>query len=248
VFSRNAASSRAIPIEKMIERIRNDPAIPSYWGKNQRGMAAKEEIDTASKADACTLWLNARDRAIESANALVALGLHKQTVNRILEPWAHISVVITATEFDNFFNLRCDEAAQPEIQVLAHQMKYAMRDSVPVTLHPGDWHMPYITADERASIDWSAIPEDVEFGSLWFKDAICCSVARCARVSYVTHGDENANRDKDIAMHDSLLSGGHMSPFEHQAVASYDHGFRGNFRGWVQYRKMLPNEAVWKRP
>jgi thymidylate synthase ThyX len=248
VFSRNAASSRAIPIEKMIKRIQDDPAMPEYWGKNQKGMTATKEVGTEEKAAACAIWLDARDSAIGYAQLLAGYGLHKQIANRVLEPWAHINVVMTATELDNFFNLRCDAAAQPEIRVLATRMKNALLVSEPEVIYPGQWHIPYLSKDERADINWLTQGDQTKSNQLWWKDAIKCSVARCARVSYVAHGEENANRNKDIELHDSLLASGHMSPFEHQAVAGYENNFRGNFRGWVQYRKTLPNEAVWQPP
>src|SRR5579872_1789847 len=87
VFSKNSASSRAIPIEKFIQTIKDNPAMPEFWGKNQSGMQALEELDEEGKTEAKRLWLEARDIAIQSALKLHSMNVHKQIVNRILEPW-----------------------------------------------------------------------------------------------------------------------------------------------------------------
>src|SRR4051794_25900622 len=148
-ISRNASSTRAIPTAKMIEWIEQDPAMPVYWGKNQKGMQATEELPPETISESEWVWLHARDVAIRGAKSLMAKGVHKQIASRILEPWAHINVVATATDWSNFFALRCHKAAMPEIQKLAVMMARAYRDSKPRQLWSGEYHLPYVEDFER---------------------------------------------------------------------------------------------------
>jgi len=240
LFSRNASSSRAIPAKRLFEDIERDPAMPIHWGRNQKGMQAKQEMDIF-QADACKeLWLSARDSALAVARGLESMGLHKQVVNRITEPWAHISVVVTASEYDNFFALRCHPDAQPEIKALADQMRDLYFSETPRKLNPGQWHLPYVTAEERFSPgNMRKSGELKNEGSL-----IRASIARCARVSYLTHDKKEPSIDLDVALYTRLFDSKHMSPFEHVATPSADpNSWSGNFKGWVQYRKMLKGEA-----
>jgi hypothetical protein len=228
LFSRNASSSRAIPIEKMIEWVESDPVIPIHWGAKKKGMQAGNEIEHKSIAQLA--WLGAFKTVLSFAKVLDHLGLHKQIVNRIIEPWSHINVILTATEFDNFFWLRCHKDAQPEIQKLAVLMARARRDSVPVSLPEGAWHLPYVLNAEK-----HLYPIELQ---------LKMSVARCCRVSYLTMEGKPAEPEKDFALHDQLLTDKHMSPFEHCAQATDDaNHWYGNFRGWKQYRKTIPNEV-----
>jgi thymidylate synthase ThyX len=232
MFSRNASSTRAIPTARMMEWVRQDPAMPVYWGKNQRGMQATAELTESEQKRAARVWRAARDEALDRAQQLLDFGVHKQIASRILEPWAHINVVVTATSFDNFFALRCHPTAMPEIQVLAVRMARAYLDNRPAPLEAGEWHLPYVTPE-----DW---PRSIA-------DQIKISVARCARVSYRTFDGKAPDPEEDIALHDRLRDNGHWSPFEHQAKAMNagdGDSFRsGNFRGWVQYRQMLPKSV-----
>lgn len=244
-FSRNASSSRAIPVEKQIHQVFNTPATPIHWGKNQPGMQARKEIDFPTLAQ--DIWKYASELAVDRAYELKDLDIHKQIVNRLLEPFQYIKVIVTATEYDNFFKLRCHEDAQPEMYELARCMKEAMEESTPKLLKHGEWHLPYV--------DFPG-PRGKE---LSLEKAIKCSVARCARVSYLNHDNSNPNIEKDIALADKLLEAGHMSPFEHQATPmdfakdTYalawekgvthkdrkDNFWSGNFRGFLQYRQLL---------
>src|SRR5580704_4726203 len=193
VFSRNAASSRAIPIKKMIAAVREEPALPVYWGRNQTGMSAREAVAPDVEERARAEWQAALDDALLHAERLSAqdIDLHKQLVNRLLEPFAWITVIITATEWANFFTQRCHPDAQPEIKHIAEMMLAEYRASTPQAVALGRWHLPLIQADE-----------------LHLPDELLCklSVARCARVSYLTH-DGKRDHDKDIELYERLLGG-----------------------------------------
>jgi thymidylate synthase ThyX len=232
VFSRNAASSRAIPIKKMIAAVREEPAMPIYWGRNQSGMSAREAVAPEIEARAKDEWRAALDDALRHAERLSdsEIDLHKQLVNRLLEPFAWITVIITATEWANFFTQRCHADAQPEIKHLADLMLEAYRASRPTPVAAGRWHLPLIADDERDLGD----------------DLLCkLSVARCARVSYLTH-DGRRDHARDLELYERLLGGGangHWSPFEHVATpASAADARSANFIGWEQYRKRFADE------
>jgi len=257
VFSRNSASSRAIPVGKMIKMVEENPYIPTHWGKNQKGMQAEEEVDEGAKMAAPRLWLQARDAAVEKAKQLLSLDVHKQITNRLLEPFMWHTVIVTATEWDNFYHLRCNPMAHPEIKLAADLMFDAMEKSTPTALDYGQWHMPLVSNADFEEM----ILADPTHPTL-VQERLCkVSVGRCARVSYLTH-DGKRDPQADIELHDRLLEAGHMSPFEHVArpmtsaeqrsltpFGELDRDgqsdsipFSGNFRGWVQYRKTIPHE------
>lgn len=232
VFSRNASSSRAVPIEKMIKQVREKPAMPIHWGANQKGMQAKKEIAQDYIPSAMVWWENAAEDAADHAYIMHKYDLHKQVVNRILEPFQHIHVVLTSTEFDNWEELRYHEDAQPEIWLLAKLMKEARENSEPKLLKSGEWHMPYVLDEEKEkySID----------------DQLKISTARCCRVSYINHGMDKISIEKDFELYEQLVGSRplHASPTEHQAkpctdLMPCDHYLQGNFKGWVQHRKLL---------
>ena len=249
MFSRNASSSRAIPVKRMIEDLRRDPAMPIHWGSNKPGMQAGEQLDPDSVGTCQSIWLDARDDAIRKAEWLMKNGLHKQIANRILEPWAHINVVVTATEWSNFFALRRHEDAQPEIKALADAMWDAMQESEPSLLHPDDWHMPYVTFE-----DWNA---SAYLNTINDRQELLrkVSAARCARVSYLTHDGRQTSFEEDLQLYNRLVGSQplHASPAEHQATpdtvgqkdvwTEFDNPeLHGNFDGWIQYRKTLAGE------
>ena len=149
VFNRNASSSRAIPTSKFIEQVRNEPVMPSHWGKNQKGMQAFEELSPMEIKDAEFIWENAASAAAVYAEQLRRGQVHKQIVNRILEPFTHIRVVVTSTSWANFYGLRDHEDAQPEIRELAQAMRKAHNESTPRALPQGEWHLPYIAHIDR---------------------------------------------------------------------------------------------------
>lgn len=229
VFSRNSASSRAIPVAKQLTRIREEPFVPDSWGLNQPGMQAEREADETTAAAARDTWLAARDHAVEQAEELLRLGIHKQLANRLLEPFMWHTVIVTATEWSNFFALRANEMAQPEIRTAATLMLAAFEQSTPESVPDGGWHLPLLQPDER----------DGTFEHT--EDARRISAARCARVSYLTHGGVR-DRDADLGLYRRLVDGGHLSPLEHVATPVPDGAWVGNFRGWRQLRKTIPNE------
>lgn len=228
MFSRNAASSRAIPVARMINDLLENPAMPVKWGKNQPGMQAETEIDESFQTQAEEIWLKARDSSIEWCKKLIELGLHKQIANRILEPWAHMVTLISATEWGNFFNLRCHKDAQPEFQVLAKQMLKAYTESQPKLLYSGEWHIPF---GDKYVAEGLTLEQRLKIG-----------VARAARVSYKNF-EGDIDHEKDYELHDNLLKSGHFSPFEHVASAFLSENFRGNFKGFLQYRKQLNRDG-----
>lgn len=246
-LSRNSASSRAIPFAKMLDMVKTNPFIPIKWMKEHKGMQGKDYFTDPIEIEAIkNAYLEAKDNAIMSAEKLSSLGLTKQIVNRGLEAYMWHTVIITSTDFENYFALRAHEAAEIHIQDLAYKMLDAMNESTPIELQPGQWHIPFgDNMDEEALIKF--LPEDNKFIKL--EDLkVKVATARCARVSYTVVGEEGKpdNYENDIKLHDKLMSMGHLSPFEHCAQAptmwSTSNPYSGNFYGWTQYRKMLHNE------
>lgn len=232
VFSRNASSSRAIPVKKMIEQVRNNPAMPIHWGANQSGMQAVDELTEKSLSYVKNEWLFAAINAASTAETMQKLGLHKQVSNRILEPFQHIHVVLTATDFDNFLELRYHEDAQPEIYALASLIKDALETNKPKLLKQGEWHLPYVSDSEKESLD--------------IDTQLKLSTARCCRVSYLNHDQTKPEIEKDVALFERLVGSAplHASPLEHQARPENKLEFCGvsNLKGWVQYRKLFEKE------
>lgn len=243
MFSRNASSSRAIPVAKQIQMVMDNPAIPIAFLKNKKGMQGGEPLTDQAAAQA--LWLTARDRAVEMAQKFADMDIHKQYANRILEPYAHITVVCTATDYDNFFALRIHEAAQPEIKALAEIMFNAYANNTPEEFIEDELYLPFVSSKEASKVLNVSIREDKH--SILTK----MSVARCARVSYLNHEGKIPSMEEDLKLYDRLLGQLpiHASPAEHQAWANTDPDFRsGNFRGWTQYRKTLENENITRYP
>ncbi len=225
-FSRNAQSNRAIPTKKIIESVKNDPALPFHWGKNQPGMQADEELSPEDIEKVKSKWLEMAAAACDNAEYLQSLGGHKQFVNRSLAPFMWIRAIISSTKWENFFRLRCHPAAQPEIRIPAERMREALSNSKPSQLKWGDWHRPLIRAED--------VGLDLVLNKL--------ATARVARVSYLTHSGVR-DSDKDLELHDKLLSDNHMSPFEHIAVADEQKRSVSNFDpSWLQYRKIIENK------
>lgn len=211
-LSRVSASSRAVPVEKMIRRVLEDPYVPTHWGKNQKGMRAEEDVDADDQADARVVWLAARDVMVEQTKDLLNIGIHKQITNRLLEPFMWHPTVISATEWSNFFHLRDHEAAHPDFRDLAHAMRELYGKSEPESVDYGEWHTPYIGQSDRAK----AIEQGLA-ASLDLTEVMCkVSVGRCARVSSLTH-EGKYDLPADVALHDKMYEHGHTSPYENVA-------------------------------
>lgn len=230
MLSKVSASSRAIPINKQIEKVKTNPFIPSYLGKNKSGMQASEELDDESILKFKREWLSLADEACNTARKLEALGVHKQITNRVLEPFSYVKTLIAGTEFANLFKLRAHKDAQPEFMLLASKMLEEYISSVPITVTEG-WHgafmdrmPPGTTEEERKKI----------------------MVARAARISY-DNFDGEIKKEDDIRLHDQLLESKHMSPFEFVVYPSKNKDFRyGNLDGFIQYRKTIKGECAMK--
>jgi len=270
VLSRNSASSRAIPVPTQLLAIMDEPFVPSEWGMNQPRMQASGELPEADAAVAERIWLRARNFMMLSAVALIGgvkvlknqslrerlatlreecdydledvpePGVHKELASRLLEPFMWHTVVVTATDWSNFFALRDNPLAQPQIRHAAHLMRVAYENSAPTLLGPDQWHLPFIQAEDRTE-------------GVSIEELIMRAVARCARVSYRTH-DGRRDPERDRRLYHQLEANGHMSTFEHVArpmrpderAAS---PWSGNFYGWHQYRKDIPYEDDFsKRP
>lgn len=224
VFSRNAMSSRAVPVKKMLAQVWSDPAGPVHWGRNNPGMQSKSELAGWRLWLARRLWRGAAKTVVAFVWVLDKIGAHKQWANRLVEPWQWMHTIITATEWDNFFELRCHEDAQPEFQQLASLIRSAWESAEYQKLGPGEWHLPYVTEDERRNL----LPKNV----------VQVSAARCARVSYLTHDGKAPSIEADLKLFDRLAGSRplHASPLEHQATPGTED--TGNFVGWTQYRKL----------
>lgn len=250
VFSRNASSSRAIPIKKVLEAIRDNLAMPIHWGLDEKGMQANTEADEELQAKGEALWKAAGESACHFAENMAEPGFHKQICNRITEPYQHINVVISATQMSNFYALRRHPDAQPEIKALADAMWTAQEASTPQLLKHGQWHLPYVLKEERESNYLSNELTNV-------------SAARCARTSYMTFDGKPSILEKDVALCEKLVGADilHASPFEHQATPDWltknkrkgifrfakhewaNPDLHGNFTGWCQNRKFMDGEC-----
>ena len=234
MLSKSTSSSRAIPVSKLLEQVRTNPAGPIHWGQNQPGMQAHHEIGGSHLEAAKAEWLKAANSAADHAELMMNLGCHKQVANRALEPYVYVSTVVTGTEWENFYNLRDHEDAQPEIRDLARTMRLAISKSHPryVSEHPlfdaRGWHLPYVSMEERKNYTVSEL--------------LAMSSARCARTSYLNHNKEDPVAEEDIKLYKRLVESEprHASPTEHQASATrQDHRSNNFLGGWIQHRLML---------
>lgn len=267
MLSKNSASSRAIPIQAMHSYIKANPAEPVHWGKNQPGMQASEELQGSDKSWAQYLWNKAKEVALDYSQQLANTGAHKQIANRVTEPWMTMKTVISGTEWANFYYLRNHPDAQPEIAALAQAMYEAHKASKPVELEVGEWHLPYIDL-YRGEDNILHYINPSNGGSYSVEDARVVSASCCAQVSYRRNDD---SLDKAHKIYKQLIEStpAHASPVEHQATPM-PHRFSigedtrpeywpkgvthrdrdgnywsGNLQGWIQFRKLIPNEAVW---
>ena len=222
VFSFCVRSSRANPTINLINQVRNTPYGPSHWGMNQKGMVADNELSGKALEVAQYTWKTAAKIMADCAESLKDSEVHKQVVNRLLEPFTYSDMVLAGTEFDNFFDLREAPDAQPENRELALAMHKALDASTPVELKEGEWHLPYISAEDKDKAN---------------TDVLCkVSCARCARVSYKAF-DGTSSIDKDLALFNRLKDSKHWSPMEFVATPSGSNYKESNYIGWNQYRR-----------
>ena len=256
MFSRNAASSRAIPVEKLLGKIVEDPMLPVWWGKNQAGMQAEGELEGDARVEAEEEWLRLRNDAVNGARHLGKIGLHKQIANRVVEPWMFTTVVCTATEWENAWALRVDPMAQPEFERTMHKAFDEYEKNEPRVLAAGEWHLPYVTFDDEIE------QSPTRLGPWKHRELCLISAGRCAAVSYLNQGKRDPV--EDIARATRILDNGHMSPFEHQCRAMTKSDWThyammaavgwvndrvpvGNIWGFHQFRKELSNEHNFKK-
>ena len=235
VFSRNASSSRAIPVKRMIEQVRENTVIPPKVFMNQKGMVGETEADPFTTTAFHVLWEEAAENACKTAEMMERLGIHKQHVNRILEPFQFIKVIVTATDWCNFFVLRLAPDAQPEIRELASAIydemnRYRNKDVGVLELDKEHIvvSIPYIT------------DEDIkEIGKEEYHLLMKISAARCARVSYNNHDGSKPDIEKDLKLYGHLYDSKHMSPMEHACIRDEDHRKNANLTGWKSLRYLI---------
>ena len=231
MLSSNSSSSRAIPFSRSVDNATFMPLDIRAAGK---GMQNEDAVSEEDKERFLYDMAMLRDEAVRLLTPYAAI-IHKQHINRYLEPWSWQKKIVTGTEWDNFFSLRLAKDAQPEMRELALCIKQAMEQVIPKELVPGEWHLPYVL--EELDID----------------TALCCSVARCARVSYMNHDNKKPTIKEDAVLYEVLASSRHMTPFEHQAKPMEfqawgagithkdidDNFLSGNFRGFIQHRQLI---------
>lgn len=231
VFSRNSASSRAIPVEKQLVMIQDDPAVPLEWRAEQPGMQGGEVLEGSDADAAAEFWFTCLYAAVFNVNVYLdetpkEKRVHKSIINRVLEPFMWHTICVSSTEWQNFFRQRCSPLAQPEIRVVAEEMENALAESIPTVMADGTWHLPYV---DDAAYD-EALRDGVDLKAV--------SAARCARTSYLT---QEGVRDlaKDVELYERLCNPGegpeHASPLEHVATPDTESRL-GNFDGWRQLR------------
>lgn len=227
MFSRNSASSRAIPFAKMQENL---TAVPVRFGQANKGMQDKgEDFDVeihdpqhyggAFYDSAEGTWESAKHYAMYFSESFYNAGYHKQVYNRLTEPFQMMKTVVSATEWSNFFWLRDDEAADPSIAELARCMKQAYEQSVPQMLQAGEWHLPYVDAkyypeDEKQTFEIEVVKG--LFQGISLEDAIKVS---CARACAVSFRNTDYGLEKSAEVYERLISDSkiHGSALEHAA-------------------------------
>lgn len=253
VFSRNASSSRAIPVKRMIEQVRNNPVIPPKVFMNQKGMVGETEADVVTATEFYALWGEAAESACKTAEMMERLGIHKQHVNRILEPFQFIKVIVTATDWYNFFALRLAPDAQPEIRQLARAIydemdRYRNKEVGVIEVSIPRKDCPDIFARMGADKVHTIVSlpyitdEDIEkVGKDNYRQLMKISAARCARVSYNNHDGSKPDIEKDLGLFKHLYDSKHMSPMEHACIRDEDYRKHANLTGWKSLRYLIEN-------
>ncbi len=254
VFSRNAGSSRAIPVVSAIDLAVDNMVIPEFK-YNKGGMQPGRFLSERDMRSAKNIWENCAFNCVLAARELSSLKVHKQWANRMLEWFSPIRIVLSSTEFDNFLWLRNDHEAQDEIAEIAFNVERLLSESKPQIVGLGHAHVPYVDRSENLEYSVNGIP-------LTIPQALKISASVCGQMSY-RKSDDSLEKAED--MYDRFIRGHrvHSSPFEHQAIAAdscidvipkhLDMGithfdrqnrwYSGNLRGWVQYRHLIPNNT-----
>lgn len=255
-MSKNSASSRAIPVEKMIQAVLDDPFVPERFGKAGKGMQASGVLEGAEHTDAKNRWLDALYNAAAVARDMASIGVAKQDANRLLEPFAWITQVVTADleGWSNWWALRCHHAADWKIQKIARMSYLDYRKSIrgALVLRFGQWHLPFVPADKALEFVW--VPDvSRKYAPNEFPPLVRASAARCAWISYANH-DREATQEAADRTFNRLFADPpiHASPLEHQGTPMTsvpqawvrDAGLRSNLKGWLQARKLIAAEAV----
>lgn len=228
VFSRNAMSSRATPAKVLIEDVLENPYIPQYILGNKSGMVGEDTLTEEQKMKFLSEYNRLVGYTCQKALELNEIGVHKNLINRLIEPYSFIKTIVTATEWDNFFKLRLAPDAEPNMRDLADAIKQSkgITDAEePIKVDSTLYHLPYVSVEER--------------NILTPLEAMMVSAARCARVSYYNHDGSEPNIDKDIQLFHHLLRGGHFSPMEHPCVECSDSCSYYNIRGFMSLRYIL---------
>lgn len=239
-LSRNAESGRVISATRRVRMVKSDPFKPATWQQDEKGMRPGDPLAPEVQDRCDTIWGGAAGAAMIAAEKLAELGAHRQQVNSLLIPFGHIGVVVTATEWGNFFALRVPPGAREEFREVALEMARQYRDGTPYPMQSFMWHLPFVTPDELAYLCSLRNGQDDYLEMAVERDLIAASVARCARVSYAARDGKPTTlaADRDLAAR--LETAGHASPFEHQARPADSASERsGNFVGWHQHRQML---------
>lgn len=262
-ISKNLQSSRAVPLKSSIQMVKDNPAIPVHFGKNQPGMMSREEFEEPELEAMKQLWNVALTQATSIATVMEYHKPHKQWAARILEPFMITKAVLSGTDWDNLLWLRDDEEAQPEFQEAASGISLALQQSTPILLMSGQYHLPYIN---QVFHDQKQTFLDSNGEELTLEDAKKISASCCAQISYRKMND---SKEKALEIYGKLFSGRkpHMSPTEHQATPiplnvspfnpmSWPEGVThvdrmgglhsGNLTGWIQHRQTLPNNVFVK--
>lgn len=253
MFSRNASSSRAIPVNKVIEQVDSRPVVPTKVYMNKAGMVGDVEAPIDVATDFYNLWLDAARNAVETAKCMEKLGIHKQHINRILEPFQFIKVIVTATEWYNFFALRLAPDAQPEIRQLARVIydemdRYRNKEVGVLEVSLPRKDCPDIFARMGAdkvhtivSLPYITDEDIKKIGKDNYRQLMKISAARCARVSYNNHDGSNPDLEKDMKLYDRLYDGRHLSPMEHACIQDPDYRKHANLNGWKSLRYLVEN-------
>lgn len=238
MIARNAQSARAVPIEKMLEHVEHHGYIPDVWGQNCGGMQPHGTVVGDLAVEARDIWCGAKESAYCRALDLHYVTVHKEQANRLLQPFSWIKVIATSTEWDGFLKIRNRKEPQREMRLLAEAIALQLERSNPKLLMPGQWHLPYM------------MPADIDLSGSEDQRRVC--VARCARVSYLTH-DGKRDPAKDLELYGRLLRPDpedqtapiHGSAFEHVAQALPGPYRSGCYTGWHPHRADIDPDWRW---